>query len=374
MRYLTILILLLPVQGWAAQNLKILLTNDDGFESPGLQALHSALSSAGHDVYVIAPATQQSGASSSVTARGVEVTAYPNQVWAVHGRPADAVRVGLGNILYNDPPDLVVSGANFGQNTGRDVNVSGTVGAALTAFQLGVPAIAVSVEIKMDEIQKGFPSTVGAFTGAAKLVTRLINNMKLQDMTAMLNVNYPARLPLDVRGIRWSPLSDHSVFKNRYNLNSDGKYVPEFQAPGRSAREYDAESLVDGFVTLTFLDGDIETTTRRSQRYLDKHLLDHNYEPAARSAKKTPQPTKPMAATETQTEEQPETNVIGERKPVNPVIQLPETVLEPTPEATNPTQDIDQADESEPEANQQDPKKKPDSWLRRMFNPGSWGN
>ena len=167
-RYLIFLTLVICLPVNAAQSLRILLTNDDGFESPGLRALNEALSAAGHDVYVIAPASQQSGASASVTTRGVKVTELPDNVWSVHGRPADAVRVGLGYIMHDYPPDLVVSGANFGQNTGQDVNVSGTFGAAITAHQLGIPAIAVSVEIKPDEMDRGFPSTAGAFGGAAR--------------------------------------------------------------------------------------------------------------------------------------------------------------------------------------------------------------
>lgn len=380
MRYLTSLLLLLPLTAVSEQNLRILLTNDDGFESPGITALREALNQAGHDVYVIAPATQQSGASASVTASGVGVTAHPNQTWAVHGRPADAVRVGLGNIMYNNPPDLVVSGANFGQNTGQDVNVSGTVGAALTAYRLGTPAIAVSVEIKLNELERGFPSTVGAFKGAARLVARLISNLKLDDMTAVLNVNYPARLPLDVRGVRWSALSDHSVFANRYNLNAEGTYVPEFQGPRKNARERDAESLIDGFVTLTFLDGDISTPTRRGQKYLDKHLLDRAYEPVAPASRKAV--LEPSAEPKTVTsdpEPQPEPNVLNERKPVEPVIQLPETHAEPTspdPKAVSMPVDTEEENAVVEETTEQpdEPKKKPDSWLRRMFNPSSWGN
>lgn len=372
-RYLITLLLLLPSLGWAEQNLRILLTNDDGYQSPGLQTLRTALINAGHDVYVVAPATQQSGASASVTGRGVEVTAYPDRVWAVHGRPADAVRVGLGNIMYNEPPDLVVSGANFGQNTGRDVNISGTVGAAVTAFHLGVPAIAVSVEIKLDEMDRGFPSTVGAFKGAASLLVRLINNMKLQDMTAVLNVNYPARLPLDVRGVRWSSLSNHSIFANRYNINAEGKYVPELQAPHRNARAQDAESLVDGFVTLTFLDGDISVSTRRGQKYMDKHLLDRAYEPVAKPARKV---EKAPAAKENKPRPAPEPSVLNERKPVEPVIQLPETRAEVREEPVSTRQNaIPPAEQVEEETGEPaEPKKKPDSWLHRMFNPGSWGN
>ncbi len=394
MRKFLLILLLLPAMSLAEQKLTILLTNDDGFDSPGLEALNIALSNAGHTVYVVAPATQQSGASASVTASGVKVTAYPGNVWAVHGRPADAVRVALGNILYDTPPDLVISGANFGQNTGQDVNVSGTVGAAITAFRLGVPAIAVSVEIKLDEMNKGFPSTVGAFTGAASVITRLVNRLELKDLTAVLNVNYPARLPLDVRGVRWSNLSQHSVFGTRYNQNSEGKYVPEFELPTPSPRAGDAEALVDGFVTLTFLDGDMAVNTKRSQRYMDQHLLDRSYPPVYPPAEPR-RPIKAAATTQAATAltgdpENPTSNTLQERKPTDAVIQLPDThgnaeqerrAMQETDQAAQHEEDsVAQAgkpaaeEASETAAQPAPPKPKPDSWLRRMFNPASWGN
>jgi len=418
--YVTLLAVALPCLG--ATNLRILLTNDDGFESRGIVALHKKLTEAGHDVYLIAPASQKSGASASVSYRGVAVTTYPNQVWAVHGTPSDAVRVGLGNLMYNNPPDLVVSGANLGQNVGRDVNLSGTVGAAITALHLGVPAIALSVGLKIEEAGTGFPSTIGAFGGAARLLTRLISNMVLADMTAVLNINYPPLLPLDVRGIRWTKLSEHSILSKRYYLQKDGRYAPELRSPHPNARAYDAESVMDGFVTMTFLDGDMSVPTRRSQKYLDQHLLDRSFEPRYRPptiVKTQQKPTSTPASTTT----------LAERKPLAPAIRLndkdeatdiidtptdtveikvPEAekteaqqpkVDEPAaPEPSPPPQlqpDFVQAEITEfpaeqvadlkveaatelqtptphPAREQKPGKKKPDSWLRRLFEPSSW--
>ncbi|MFT7219677.1 MAG: 5'-nucleotidase [Candidatus Azotimanducaceae bacterium] len=386
----------------AAEHLRILLTNDDGYESAGIRALHRALKNAGHDVYLIAPAKQQSGASASVTASGVRVTSYPGQVWAVHGKPADAVRVGLGNIMYNQPPHLVVSGANFGQNTGRDVNVSGTVGAAVTAFHLGTPAIAISVELKFEEAARGFPSTAGAFTGAAKALVRLIRNLDLEDMTAVLNMNYPARLPLDVRGVRWTDLSDHSVFSNRYNQQADGLFRPDFQAPHPRARAHDAELLIDGFVTLTFLDGNMETPTRRGQKYLDRNLL-HSGDPTqalapistSRPEKRPEQAAKVVKKEEIKTkqdkrekreaivineqsrppEELRSPTKLSERKPATSPIQLPKT-KQPSEDAILPA--AAESEVSKPPQEKPSPvtgnseRGKPDSWLRRMFKPESW--
>ena len=125
-----------------AESLKILLTNDHGYLSPGIQAMKAALIEAGHTVYLVAPSSNQSGSATSISSTGVRFSSLGKQVWRVEGRPADAVRLGIGHLLREAPPDLVISGINFGQNMGLDVMVSGTMGAAVTASQLGVPAIA----------------------------------------------------------------------------------------------------------------------------------------------------------------------------------------------------------------------------------------
>jgi len=100
-KYLIVVLLLVAsAPTWAAGKLRILLTNDDGFDAPGIKAVHASLVAAGHDVYLIAPATQQSGASASITSGGVEVTIHPDNTWAVLGKPADAVRFGLEDYDY----------------------------------------------------------------------------------------------------------------------------------------------------------------------------------------------------------------------------------------------------------------------------------
>ncbi|MDH5737041.1 MAG: 5'/3'-nucleotidase SurE, partial [Gammaproteobacteria bacterium] len=91
--------------------LHILLTNDDGIDAPGILAVEKALLAAGHRVSVIAPASQQSGASSSITGGNIVISSRGKGRWAIAGRPADAVRIALGYLLADDRPDLVISGA-----------------------------------------------------------------------------------------------------------------------------------------------------------------------------------------------------------------------------------------------------------------------
>lgn len=132
---------------------QILLTNDDGIESPGLWAAAEALSTLGY-VTIAAPRNQSSGAGRShpihsdgrITPRQLQIG---NQIWtayAIGGTPAQAVMYALLDLLPQRP-DLVVSGINYGENVGNGITVSGTIGAALEAAAFGVPALAVSLQL-----------------------------------------------------------------------------------------------------------------------------------------------------------------------------------------------------------------------------------
>jgi 5'-nucleotidase len=131
---------------------QILLTNDDGIRSPGLWAAAEALSKLGF-VTVAAPRDQSSGMGRSLpgTSEGTiqtETVCVNDKEWTVHsvsGSPAQAVLHGLLEIMQK-PPDLVVSGINYGENVGTGVTISGTVGAALEAASHGIPALAMSLE------------------------------------------------------------------------------------------------------------------------------------------------------------------------------------------------------------------------------------
>ncbi|HYX29434.1 MAG TPA: 5'/3'-nucleotidase SurE, partial [Pyrinomonadaceae bacterium] len=125
---------------------RILLTNDDGIHSAGLQALEQILREVG-DVFVIAPAAEMSGASHSLTlSRPLRIRQIDERHWTVDGTPTDCVTLALHKILNEDElPHLCVSGINHGGNLGDDATYSGTVAGALEATILGVPGIAISL-------------------------------------------------------------------------------------------------------------------------------------------------------------------------------------------------------------------------------------
>src|ERR671913_1563290 len=125
---------------------RILLTNDDGIHSDGLIKLEEALRMVG-DVYTVAPASEMSGASHSLTlSRPLRIRQIDERHWTVDGTPTDCVTLALNRILPAElRPDICVSGINHGANLGDDASYSGTVAGALEATILGVPGVAFSL-------------------------------------------------------------------------------------------------------------------------------------------------------------------------------------------------------------------------------------
>jgi len=124
--------------------MNILLTNDDGFDSPGLQVLAEELASR-HEIWIVAPKSNRSGASHSITVRRPHILKHvsPRQV-ICSGTPVDCVNVALSGLM-DTPPELVLSGINLGPNLGTDIYYSGTAGAARQASVHGIPGIALSL-------------------------------------------------------------------------------------------------------------------------------------------------------------------------------------------------------------------------------------
>jgi 5'-nucleotidase len=178
---------------------QILLTNDDGIVSPGLWAAAAALSELGF-VHVVAPRHQFSGAGRSMPGNSdgiielLEVTVNDRswQVYAVGGSPAQAVQHAIIEILPQ-PPDLVVSGINYGENIGSGITISGTVGAALEAAAMSIPALAVSLQTGV-ELHLTYSEAVD-FSAAAHFTTffaRCLLEKRMPVDVDLLKVDVPA--------------------------------------------------------------------------------------------------------------------------------------------------------------------------------------
>jgi len=171
----------------------VLVTNDDGFDAPGLHALVEALASLGR-IVVVAPDREQSAAAHALTLR-VPLRVYQagEDRWRVEGTPTDCVHLGIFNLTGRRDPDLVLSGINRGLNVGDDVTYSGTVAGALEAALLGVPALAVSAQIDAS----GAPDYARAGAIARELAERLLAQPLPRGV--FLNVNVPAGVPREIR-------------------------------------------------------------------------------------------------------------------------------------------------------------------------------
>jgi 5'-nucleotidase len=236
---------------------RILITNDDGVGAPGLAALTrslvrwvDAVAAAGgptHQIVVVAPSSNYSGAGAAVGsvtdrttipyARATVEGAEGVEAYGLDASPALSVIAGaLGAV--GPKPDLVLSGINHGVNVGRSVLHSGTVGAALTASQLGISALAVSLRAG---------ATPDPWESAAELAVSLIPVLVAAPVRTVLNLNVPA-LPLDqIRGLRWARVSGAGLIKAASGAGVwDAPNPPEMEGPaaaegGRAIMEGSAD-------------------------------------------------------------------------------------------------------------------------------------
>ena len=189
--------------------LRVLLTNDDGIEAPGLQALRRALAAL-PDVAleVIAPDGNRSATARSITfSRPLWVSEVPfedgTHGFACDGTPVDCVRMAALGLIDGFEPDVVVSGVNHGANLGDDITYSGTVAAALEGIMLGVPALAISQQSRAGEMDFRLGEAFG-FDTAAAFAARLVDQLDDVPLPAgtLLNINVPGGSPAGVEVTR----------------------------------------------------------------------------------------------------------------------------------------------------------------------------
>ncbi len=189
--------------------MRVLLTNDDGIEAQGLQALRRALLEVkGLELAVIAPDSNRSATARSITTRRplwvTEVDFGDGTVgYATDGTPVDCVRFGRLGLIEGFEADLVVSGINHGANLGDDITYSGTVAAALEAIVLGLPGIAVSQQSQSREMDFRLGTSFD-FAAAADFTARVVAETEEVPMPpgTLLNVNVPAGRPTGVQVTR----------------------------------------------------------------------------------------------------------------------------------------------------------------------------
>jgi 5'-nucleotidase len=176
---------------------RILVSNDDGIDAPGLKLLERIAGELSPEVWVVAPEMEQSGAGHSLTTRRpIRLIEAGARRYAVDGTPTDCVLLGLKRLLRARLPSLVLSGINGGGNIAEDITYSGTCAAAMEATLVGVPAIALSQQYRD---RNAVPWGV-AESFAAEAVRRIVAATASWPKDTFFNVNFPAASPGQVRG------------------------------------------------------------------------------------------------------------------------------------------------------------------------------
>ena len=230
---------------------RILITNDDGIHSEGIEALEQAMQELG-DVYVVAPASEMSGASHSLTlARPLRIRQIDERHWTVDGTPTDCVTLAINRILPEDAqPDICVSGINHGANLGDDATYSGTVAGAMEATILGVPGIAFSL----------VSSQSRDFTESAR-IARILTEKAIKEGLpewTLLNVNIPLGVPKGFSITRQGFKEARPVITE--HVDPRGKlyyWIGEVRDGYRAEGGTDFEAVEQGLVSVTPMRGDL---------------------------------------------------------------------------------------------------------------------
>jgi 5'-nucleotidase len=239
--------------------MRILLSNDDGFQALGIRVLNERLRARGHETFVVAPNEEKSGNSHAMSfflplmVKRIDPTTY-----SVHGTPADCVALALSDIMKDTKPDLVISGINNGYNVGRDINYSGTVGAATEGALEGHRAIAVSMERMNASNESEFRASL---TRVADFVCDLVENIESLDWSGqeVLNINMPSTPHKGVRLAECNSTSLYEPFIDR--MNPSGPFTQNIRVymiggarrPSFPDNSEDVSLVHQGFAVLSFL-------------------------------------------------------------------------------------------------------------------------
>ncbi|MGI9035434.1 MAG: 5'/3'-nucleotidase SurE [Pyrinomonadaceae bacterium] len=235
------------------QKIRILVTNDDGIHSAGIAALENALSEIG-DVYVVAPESEMSGASHSLTlAHPLRIRQIDARHWTVDGTPTDCVTLALNRILSaEERPVICASGINHGANLGDDATYSGTVAGAMEATILGVPGVAFSLVAYKNH----------DFTESAKAARQIIDKAVKEGLPpgTLLNVNVPKGAPKGFRVTKQGFKNARPVITEQIDPRGKPYYWIGEERSGFHADDEggtDFEAVAENFVSVTPMRSDL---------------------------------------------------------------------------------------------------------------------
>ena len=239
--------------------MKILLTNDDGFDAENIKSLYKELNK-NHEVWIVAPKNNCSGMSAAISyLNEIEVMKIDDRIYAVDGTPADCSYLGLLSIVDFEF-DIVVSGINHGANIGNDVLYSGTVGAAVGGRNLKYPPIAISVaSYDAKDIEFVTKKSV-------ELIEKIVSSYEIFN-GKVININFPDINEEDFKGVLATGLSKRDVPAKPIKIdNQDSKesYRYRYNLSGEPIKDNfmtDAEAIKTGYVSVSALDYSLNSSS-----------------------------------------------------------------------------------------------------------------
>ena len=240
--------------------MRILLTNDDGYHAPGLKVLEDLARRFTDDIWVVAPAEEQSGAGHSLTlTRPLRIRRHAERRFAVAGTPTDSVMMALARIMKDNPPDVILSGVNRGANLAEDVTYSGTVSAAMEGALAGIRSIALSQTYSREGLGDAVPFEAASAWGERVLAPLLTAEMAPR---TLVNVNFPPLAAEAVKGIKpvGQGLRDYGrlqIVSNRDPRGYEYHWFALGPPIGTYAHATDLEAIDDGYVSVTPLHLDL---------------------------------------------------------------------------------------------------------------------
>ena len=247
--------------------MKILITNDDGINAPGLMSLKkiaSQLTEDPYDHWVVAPATEQSGVGHCISLSSpVLISKLEKQTFSIEGSPADCVLAGVHHVIKEGLPDLILSGVNRGNNSAENALYSGTLGAAIEGALQGILSIALSQYLGPKNLACENP-----FEAAERFGPEVINKILSVDVTPkgsyhlFYNVNFPPCPASDVKGIRFT----HQGYRQDQQFSVKPVTSPssrEFLFVAGSNQQLqtndgsDAAMNMDGYISITPMTADL---------------------------------------------------------------------------------------------------------------------
>lgn len=239
--------------------MRILLTNDDGYDQPGLIELENLLRD-NHEIWVVAPLNHCSGTSHALGLySSMELREEGFRKWALEGTPTDCVKVALTEVMQDNPPDLLISGINPGANLANNIFYSGTVAAATEGALWDIPSIAISVQVTS-------PHRKPFFGTASSVLNSLLKKGIASKLPAgtILNINVPEVEYDCISGIEWTKMARFSTDMPFRQLEPGRVFAYDRyrSLPVVEPLGSDVDALSRSMVSLTLLDSNRTSSTQ----------------------------------------------------------------------------------------------------------------